>query len=172
VETLARIERAASATYAVFARQHADRPQLEALWQAFATAAQARADRLDVVRRLRGAGWHFADDDIPVERLERRWSAARAAAEAAPEGGPLLIEALDLALELEGREAREDFARATTPRDTTLRPSLEAASPPAPGREAIRSRILAALAVIDDPAAVARLDRLAAAWGGEVEARG
>jgi cation diffusion facilitator family transporter len=172
VETLVRIERAASATYAAFARHHADRPQLEALWQTFATAAQARADRLEVVRRLRGAGWHFADDDIPAERLERRWNAARAAAEAAPDGGSSLVEALDLALALESREAREDFARATTPRDATLRPSLEAASPPAPGREAIQRRIGAAREVIDDPAAEARLDRLAAAWGGEVEVRG
>ena len=170
VETLARIQRAASATYAAFARQHADRPPLESLWQALATAAQARADRLEVVRRLRGAGWHFADDDIPVERLERRWNTVRAAAEAAPERGTPLAEALDLALALEGREARVDFERATTPREQTLRPSLEASSPPAPGAGVIRSRIEAARSVVDDPAAAARLDRLAAAWREEARA--
>ena len=172
VDMLARIERAASATYAAFARQHVDHPPLEALWQALATAAQARADRLEVVRRLRGAGWHFADDDIDVERLEQRWGAARAAAEAASEGKASLAEALDLALAVEGGEARGDFARATTPREKTLGPSLEAASPPAPGRAAIRSRIQAAREVVDDVAATARLDRLAAAWGEEVETGG
>ncbi|HJU86654.1 MAG TPA: cation diffusion facilitator family transporter, partial [Gemmatimonadota bacterium] len=61
VETLARIERAASDAYSAYARRHAERPQVAALWTALAAAAQARADRLDVVRRLKGAGWHFAD---------------------------------------------------------------------------------------------------------------
>lgn len=172
VETLARIDRAASAAYAAFALQHAGRPPLEALWRALATAAQARADRLEVVRRLRVAGWHFADDDVPVDRLARRWEAARAAAEAAPDGVPTLVEALDIALALEGREAREDFERATTPRDGTLRPSLEAASPPAPGPGAIRSRIEAARQAVEEPGAAERLDRLAAVWVEEARAPG
>lgn len=172
VETLARIDRAASATYAAFALQHADRPQLAALWQALATAAQARADRLDVVRRLKGAGWHFADDDISADRLELRWSRARAAAEGAGDGFRSAAEALDLALELEGREARGDFVRATTPRDPTLRPSLEAASPPPPAREAMLGRVAAARSAVDDGPAAARLDRLAEELGEEVEARG
>lgn len=158
--TLTRIDRAASVTYAGFARQHADRPELAALWQALAAAAQARADRLDVVRRLKGAGWHFADDDIPAESLERRWDRARAAAEAVGEAAPSAVEALDLALELEGREARRDFERATSPRDPTLRASLEASSPPPPGPEAMLGRLAAARKALGDAGAGARLDRL------------
>jgi cation diffusion facilitator family transporter len=172
VETLARIDRAASTTYATFALQHAERPQLASLWEALATAAQARVDRLDVVRRLKGAGWHFADDDIPPDGLERRLARARAAAERARGGAPSVADALDLALELEGREARADFARATSPRDPTLRPSLEAASPPPPAREAMLGRVAAALGAVDDPATAERLDRLAEELGTEMEARG
>jgi hypothetical protein len=77
VETLARIERAASEAYSAYARFDAARPPVSALWAALATAAQARADRLDVVRRLKGAGWHFADDELVPERFERRWAARR-----------------------------------------------------------------------------------------------
>jgi cation diffusion facilitator family transporter len=162
LETLARIDRAAGASYDAFARQHADRPELAALWRALATAAQARVDRLDVVRRLRAAGWHFADDDLAADHLEERWARARAAAEAAGDGGHSPAAALALALDLEGREARADFERATTPRDGTLRPSLEASSPPPPARGAILGRIAAARAGLeDDPRAAARLDLLA-----------
>ena len=172
VETLARIDRAASTTYAAFALQHADQPQLAALWQALATAAQARADRLDVVRRLKGAGWHFADDDIPTDRLELRWARARATAEGAGDGPRSTAAALDLALELEGREARSDFVRATSPRDPTLRTSVEAASPPPPAREAMLDRVASARNALDDAAATVRLDRLAEELGGEVETPG
>ena len=170
LETLARIERAASATYDAFAGQHADRPELAALWRALATAAQARVDRLDVVRRLRAAGWHFADDDLPAERLDRRWGRARAIAEAAERTPSSPAEALDLALELEGGGTRADFERATTPRDPTLRPSLAAASPPPPSREAILGRVAAARTAASDVATAARLDRLAAELAEETRA--
>jgi cation diffusion facilitator family transporter len=165
--TLARIDRAASVTYAGFARQHADRPELAALWRALATAAQARADRLDVVRRLKGAGWHFADDDIAAEPLARRWERARAAAERVDGASPSAGEALDLALELEGREARRDFERATSPRDATLKASLEASSPPPPAPGALLDRLTAARRSLPDVGALARLDRLAEELSGE-----
>jgi cation diffusion facilitator family transporter len=167
LETLARIDRAASVTYTTFAGQHANRPELAALWQVLATTAQARADRLDVVRRLRGAGWHFADDDIGAEQLERRWNRVRTAAERAERETRPVTEALDLAIDLEGREARRDFLRATTPRDPTLRPSVEASSPPPPARAAILGRVVAARQVLGDPRAEGRLDRLAEELTGE-----
>jgi cation diffusion facilitator family transporter len=167
VETLARIDRAASMIYAAFGRQHADQQELAALWQALATRAQARADRLDVVRRLKGAGWHFEDDDVFVDGLERRWEWARACAEGVGERISSVVEALELALELEGPEARQDFSRATSPRDPTLRPSIEASSPPPPAREAMLGRVASARTAIEDPAARARLDRLAGELGKE-----
>ena len=170
LETLARVDRAAAATYDAFAQQHADRPELAALWRALATAAQARVDRLDVVRRLRGAGWHFADDDLPGERLERRWARARAVAEDVRERPRTTVEALEVALELEGREARADFRHATTPRDPTLRPSLEASSPPPPARSAILARIAAARTAAEDDAVAGRLDRLTAELSEEAPA--
>jgi cation diffusion facilitator family transporter len=160
VETLARIERAASGAYSAYARRHAERPQLAALWTALAAAAQARADRLDVVRRLKVAGWHFADDEVAAERLEGRWERVREAAEEAGQA-PSIEGALDLALELEGGEARADFARATTPRDPTVRASLEGSSPPPPGRSAMLERVRAAARSLEDGADGERLGRLA-----------
>ncbi|HJU86882.1 MAG TPA: hypothetical protein VJ788_05900, partial [Gemmatimonadota bacterium] len=165
VEMLARIERAASDAYSAYARQHVARPQLAALWAALAAAAQARADRLDVVRRLKGAGWHFADDEVDAARLERRWERVRSAAEETGDGGRSIEGALDLALELEGREARSDFARATTPRDPTVRASLEGSSPPPPGRSAMLERIRAAALSLEDGAGSERLGRLARELG-------
>lgn len=162
VEMLARVERAASETYAVCARGTPAAPALAALWRTLATAAQARADRLDVVRRLKGAGWHFGDDEVSVEELEARWERVRAAADRAGEGAIAATEALDLALEVEGAAAREDFARATTPRDPTLGPSLEASSPPAPGAAGIAERVEAARAAAGDDGVRTRLERLAA----------
>ncbi|HJU87066.1 MAG TPA: cation diffusion facilitator family transporter, partial [Gemmatimonadota bacterium] len=161
VETLARIERAASDAYSAFAAYHAKRPQMVALWTALAAAAQARADRLDVVRRLKAAGWHFADDEVAAERIERRWDRVRKAAEEAGDGSPSIDGALDLALELEGREARSDFARATTPRDPTVRASLEGSSPPPPGATAMLERVRAAVASLEDGSGAERLRRLA-----------
>jgi cation diffusion facilitator family transporter len=167
VETLARIERVASDVYATFARQHAGRQPIAALWTALAAAAQARADRLDVVRRLKGAGWHFADDELAVERLERRWARARDAAAMAADGATSIDGALDLAIELEGLEARADFARATTPRDATLRSSIERSSPPPPARAAMLERARAAIACLDGGTASDRLRRLAGELEGE-----
>jgi len=169
VETLARIDRAASATYAECARGQADESPLAALWRTLATAAQARADRLDVVRRLKGAGWHFADDEISTEGLEARWGRVRAAAERAGESLSVR-EALDFALAVEGREARWDFRRATTPRDPTVWSSIEASSPPPPALAVIVARAEAARDVAGDDGARDRLARLA----GELaeEARG
>jgi hypothetical protein len=161
VETLARIERAASEAYSAYARFDAVRPQVAALWTALAAAAQARADRLDVVRRLKGAGWHFADDELVAERIERRWARAREAAEVARDGGQSIDGALELALELEGREAREDFARATTPRDPTVRASLEGSSPPPPAKSAMLERVEAAARLLEGGAGSERLARLA-----------
>ena len=172
VETLARIERAASDAYTAYARLHAERPPFAALWTALAAAAQARADRLDVVRRLKGAGWHFADDEVSAERIDRRWARARAAAEEARDGGPSVEGALDLALELEGREARADFARATTPRDPTLRASLEGSSPPPPARAAMLERAGAALESLGTGPGSDRLRRLAREVAGGEEPRG
>ena len=165
VDKLARIERAASDAYSAYARQQADPPSLAALWTALAATAQARADRLDVVRRLKGAGWHFADDELAAERIDQRWARARSAAEEAADGAPSVDGALDLAIELEGREARADFARATTPRDPTLRVSLEGSSPPPPARSAMLGRARAALESLEDGAGSERLRRLAEALG-------
>lgn len=168
VETLARIERAASAAYSAYARQCAGQPPLAALWRALAAAAQARADRLDVVRRLKSAGWYFADDELAVERIERRWARAQAAAEEAKDGGPAVDGALDLAIELEGREAKDDYARATTPRDPTLRASLEGASPPPPARSAMLDRVRAAIeSGVQDDRGSERLRRLERELAGE-----
>ena len=166
VETLARTERAASEAYSAYARLHAARPQVAALWTALAAAAQARADRLDVVRRLKGAGWHFADDELAAERIERRWLRARDAAEVAGDGGPSIDGALDLALELEGREARADFERATTPRDPTVRASLEGSSPPPPAISAMLERVRAAAASLEGGDGSQRLARLAGELAG------
>jgi hypothetical protein len=169
VETLARIDRTASATYAECARRQAEEPALAALWRVLATAAQARADRLEVVRRLKGAGWHFADDDVRAEGLEARWSRVRAIAERAA-GTPLsAVEALDLALDVEGPAARRDFTRATTPRDPTLRPSLDAASPPPPTMATIAGRMETARDEARGDGERSRLERLAEAlrkWEG------
>jgi cation diffusion facilitator family transporter len=172
VETLARIERAASDAYSAYARRHAERPQLAALWTALAAAAQARADRLDVVRRLKVAGWHFADDEVPPDRIERRLERAREAADGAGDGAPSIHAALDLALELEGREARADFARATSPRDPTLQASLDGSSPPPPGKAAMLERVRAAAVSLEDGAGAERLSRLARELGGGDAPRG
>ena len=166
VETLARIERAASEAYSAYARQQAGRPQVAALWTALAAAAQARADRLDVVRRLKGAGWHFADDELAAERIERRWARARDAAEEVRDGNPSIDGALDLALELEGREARADFTRATTPRDPTVRASLEGSSLPPPATSAMLERVRAAAESMEDGAGSERLAWLAGELAG------
>ncbi|HEY7667052.1 MAG TPA: hypothetical protein VIE12_02890, partial [Actinomycetota bacterium] len=80
---------------------------------------------------------------------------------------PSAGEALDLALELEGREARRDFERATSPRDATLRASLEASSPPPPAPGALLDRLTAARRSLPDVGALARLDRLAEELSGE-----
>ncbi|HJR54340.1 MAG TPA: cation diffusion facilitator family transporter [Gemmatimonadota bacterium] len=172
VETLARIERAASDAYSAYARQHAERPPFAALWTALAAAAQARADRLDVVRRLKGAGWHFADDEVAAERIDRRWARARAAAAEARDGGPSVEGALELALELEGGEARADFARATTPRDPTVRASLEGSSPPPPASSAMLERARAALESLGAGPGSDQLRRLARELAGGEEAPG
>ncbi len=172
METLARIERAASDAYSTYAEQHAERPQLAALWNALAAAAQARADRLDVVRRLKGAGWHFADDELAAERIERRWARAEAAAQEARDGGRSIDRALDVALEIEGREARADFARATTPRDPTLMTSLEGSSPPPPARSAMLERARAARESLGAGPGSDRLRRLVGELAGGAEPPG
>jgi cation diffusion facilitator family transporter len=165
VETLARIERTASSAYAECARR-SESQALAALWRGLAAAAQARADRLDVVRRLKGAGWHFADDDIPAGELEARWRSVLEGAGRASSSSPP-HDVLDLALEVEGHRARLDYARATTPRDPTLRPSLEASSPPPPAVAEIARRVAAARDASDDAEIRARLDGLASALKGE-----
>ena len=172
VETLARLERAASDADSAYARQHAGCPQLAALWTALAATAQARADRLDVVRRLKAAGWHFADDEVAAERMEQRWERIRRAAEEVGNEVPTIDGALDLALELEGREARADFARATTPRDPTVRASLEGSSPPPPGTTAMLERVRAAGAALEEGVGAERLARLGRELGGGDSASG
>ena len=122
------------------------------------TAPEPPSDLPELVR-----SWYptVADDEVAAERIDRRWARVRHAAEEARDGGPSVEGALDLALELEGGEARADFARATTPRDPTLRASLEGSSPPPPAKQAMLERVSAALESLGAGPGSDRLRRLA-----------
>lgn len=161
LEILARNERTVSELYASLARAADDRPALARVWRALATRAQARVERLTVVRRLRGAGWHFADTELSVDRLlgrERRIAAMVGSAD----GGELEVdEALAFAAELETAESTEDYAVAVTPRDRTLDPSLAAATPPPPPLELVLRLVEEARAAEADPTVARALEGLA-----------
>lgn len=161
VETLARRERRASRIYEAFA-EDAGESALGSVWQALATRALLRAERLETVQRLRGAGWHFADADVPpeeaegglerIEALERRVEAAEAIGTA---------EAVEIAEAIEADDARGGYLRAVTPLDPGVRGSIDAAVPPAPTDDHVRSLVARAAREAGDPAAREALERLA-----------
>ncbi|CAN5307719.1 hypothetical protein BH18GEM1_BH18GEM1_04870 [soil metagenome] len=162
VETLARNERTTSEIYAELARQSLGGTAFDGLWTTLAARAQARAERLAVVRRLKGAGWHFADGDVSpdgVREQSKRLAddASRVRRETVP-----LREALAIVLDLETGASRVDCIAAATPQDATLISSLEAATPPPPPPDLLLGRVLAARAAAEDPEVARRLDALAA----------
>ncbi|HUP00139.1 MAG TPA: cation diffusion facilitator family transporter [Gemmatimonadota bacterium] len=160
IETLARSERLVSETYAELARQRVGGPPFEALWTALATRAQARAEQLAVVRRLKGAGWHFDDAELSAERVRRRWEGLMESAVQARQRPLPLEAALAIALELEGGSDRADFAVAATPWDSALADSLVSESPPPPSMEILVRRIAAARESVQDSDIARRLEDL------------
>jgi len=166
LETLAERERTASRIYAGLGERHAGRPALASLWGALATAAQARADRLEAVRRLRGAGWHFAESDLAPEEIDALGARAEAIAADVEEGDPGAAGALELAAELEDPAARRAYRTAVTPRDPTLAPSIEGAAPPPPPAALLERRLDAARAEVESERERAALGALARALEG------
>ncbi|MDX1622642.1 MAG: cation diffusion facilitator family transporter [Gemmatimonadota bacterium] len=164
IDTLSRRERVASEVYERLAGD-AERPELGELWQALSTRALARAERLQVVRRLRGAGWHFADAEIEAGDVDRGLEEARRLAARLEEDAVGTAEAIGIAEALEGDEVEATYRRATTPRDAALTASLDAGSPPPPSASHLRSRIDAAREAVADPKARRALDRLARSLG-------
>lgn len=162
LELLARRERTASAIYAGLGRwESGERPALAALWQTLATGALARAERLEAAQRLRGAGWHFGDDDLAPEGARGRLEQLRSIESQALAGGLAPAEALGVAAEIESEATQAEVRLATTPRDPRVAPSLTAAAPPPPTPRVVLDRIEAARAdLAADLAALARLDAL------------
>lgn len=160
VDTLAGNESLVSEIYARLAIVQSDQAELAGLWRVLATRAQARAERLQVVGRLKSAGWHFDDSDLSVSRVqERRRVLDRimqemTGAEVSPGEG------VRLALELEDGRAYRYYAAAATPQDTTMAASLDAATPPAPSLQLLHERIRAAKARYPDDQIGADLDLL------------
>ncbi|HET9581217.1 MAG TPA: cation diffusion facilitator family transporter [Gemmatimonadota bacterium] len=162
VETLAASERLASRIFSELARGADGRPALAGVWELLATRALARADRLTVVRRLKGAGWHFADAEIQPDRLVGRKARLERILARAGDTGVTPAEAAGIALEVVERDAEEDYRAATTPLDGSLAGSLERASPPPPLGAVVANRLRAAMDVGDDDGLRERLRRLAA----------
>ncbi|MGH7565000.1 MAG: cation diffusion facilitator family transporter [Gemmatimonadota bacterium] len=167
IETLAANERLASRIYSELARKGVDRPALGGVWELLATRALARAERLEVVRRLKGAGWHFSDADLPAPRLERRAERLAALAERVIREPIGPAEAVEIALDLEDDRADADYAAATTPLDATLADSVERSSPPPPRTGLVTERMRAARAAENDARTKARLGELADRIGGD-----
>ena len=164
LETLSRRERAASQLYATLAERYAPRPMLAALWETLATAALARAERLEATQRLRGAGLHFGDTDVSPEEVAASLDRVREL-EARAVGGDV-GQALDAAVEIEATGAQMAVRVATTPRDPRVGPSLAAAAPPPPSSHVLAERIEAARSELErDPAAVRGLDALSSLLG-------
>jgi cation diffusion facilitator family transporter len=160
VETLTGNESLVSEIYAKLAILQTDRPELAGIWRALATRAQARAERLRVVGRLKSAGWHFDDSDLSVERVQERQRMLDRIVQdlTGVEVGP--GEAVRLAVELEDRHAYRYYLMAATPQDTTMAASLDAATPPAPSLQLLHERIRAAKACHSEGQIGADLDRL------------
>jgi cation diffusion facilitator family transporter len=165
LENLGRRERTASQLYAALADRYASRPSLAALWEALATGALARAERLELAQRLRGAGLHFGDTDLDPERSEASLERVRALESSALEGE--IAQALAVAAEIEAAAAQMEVRLATTPRDPRVGPSLAAATPPPPAPRVVLERIEAAeVELADDPAGCRELASLAAVLTG------
>jgi len=159
---LAECERAESRVYERLAQSHRERAPLAALWQALATDAAARAERLAMALRLKGAGWHFGDEEVgeaPAAARRERLEALEARLAAAPVDEE---RALAIALELEAAPARAAARRAATPLDPAFAASLEAASVPGPARDLLARRLEAARRD-SDPALAPRFEELARA---------
>ena len=163
VETLARCERLASGIYAELAAQRVGGSSFEGLWTALATRAQARAERLAVVRRLKGAGYHFEDAELPIARVRERWDRWSAFAARVRSRRFSVMDALEIALDLEGDAGRSDYAAASTPADSAVAGSLYAASPPPPSADVLLKRVTAAAESAGDAAIVRRLKELGVA---------
>ncbi|MFN2420162.1 MAG: cation diffusion facilitator family transporter [Gemmatimonadota bacterium] len=170
LETLARRERAASRLYVALARRYASRPSVAALWEALATGALARAERLDATQRLRGAGLHFADTEVEPRRAEASLERLEALEARALDGD--IGQALAVAAEIEAAAAQTEVRLATTPRDPRVEPSLAAATPPPPAPRVLLERIAAARTELaGDPAGHQGLESLAALVSGSDEPR-
>lgn len=161
IETLAACERLSSRIYSDLAAASPGSPGLAETWELLATRALARAERLGVVRRLRGAGWHFADGELSLAELESRRARRRELAEGVARASAGPAEAVAIALELEDRLAASDYATATTPLDGSLAGSVERASPPPPRPGLVAERVRAAGAAVGDTGLRARLEELA-----------
>ncbi len=165
--TLADGQRATSRIYETLARRHADRAELADLWQALATAAAARAERLAVALRLKGAGWHFGDEEVSEGVVASHRERLREI-EAGLEGGPArsadVARSLALAAELERGPGRAEALRAATPLDPAVQASLEAASLPEPSADLVARRLERARAS-EDPALAGGFLELARAVG-------
>jgi cation diffusion facilitator family transporter len=144
VETLVATERLASRIFTELAQRSAGRPALAGAWEILATRALARAERLTVVRRLKGAGWHFAETDLPPDRLIGRKERLERILARIGGGTVGPAEAVEIALELEETTAEDDYRAATTPLDGSLTGSVERASPPPPHRVVVAERLRAA----------------------------
>lgn len=169
LETLAARERLASGIYEELARRHADRAPLAAMWQALATNALVRAERLGVARRLRGAGWHFADTELDPAGLERDVEELRGLAERVGKGRVGVAEAVGIAGSIESPAAREAVRRATTPQDPALAGPLASATPPPPSGDHLRLRIERARETEADGEVRRALERLETAVNGPAD---
>jgi cation diffusion facilitator family transporter len=158
VDTLAGNESLVSEIYARLAIVQSDQAELAGLWRVLATRAQARAERLQVVGRLKSAGWHFDDSDLSVSRVQERRRVLDRIVEELTDLGP--DEGVRLALDLEDGDAHRYYAAAVTPQDTTMAASLDAATPPAPSLQLLDERISAAKARYSEDQIGADLERL------------
>ncbi len=159
VDTITGNESLVSEIYAKLAILQSDQPELAGLWRVLATRAQARAERLQVVGRLKSAGWHFEDSDLSVSLVqERRQVLDRIAGDLT--GKLAAHDAIRLALVLEDGSAQRQYIAAATPQDSTMGVPLHAATPPAPSLRLLQERIRAAKTHHADAQICADLDRL------------
>lgn len=160
VDTLAGNESLVSEIYAKLALLQSDRPELASLWRVLATRAQARVEKLQVVERLKSAGWHFDDSDLSVSSVQDRRRVLDRISNNLTGETVLPDEAIKVALQLEDGAAHRCYVAAATPRDRTMSVSLDAATPPAPSLQLLNERIRVAKAHHRDARIRADLDRL------------
>ncbi len=94
-----------------------------------------------MARRLKGAGYYFADEEVGEEALGSRSARLAALEEDLAAGAVDAARALDVALALEGGPARGAARRASVPLDAAVAASLAAAPLPGPSRALLLQRV-------------------------------